>query len=197
MEGRGEGRKTPGHQSPSATYVQRPVLLAGAGGLCGCKSKPPPRGRCLAHAPGLEVLAPISPQGHTVRTETFGFPRDGVQGSSGHTLTECGDQGQQRGMWTDQSFVAAGESGLGPSFREWVEEVPILNPRSKRTRWGNVLVALGTAGLRDDPLPQATADSWRLPASRADSQSVLLCSAARERPPEKGGTRAGGHRVWS
>lgn len=138
---------------------------------------PLPSARTGAGSPGSN-----QPSGHTKPTETFGFPRDGDQRRSGHTLTECGDQGQQRGMWTDQSFVAAGGSGLGLSFREWVEEVPILNPHSKRTWWGNVLVALGTAELRDDPLPQATADSWRLPASHAASQLVLLCSAVRKGP---------------
>lgn len=195
---RGEGLETPGHQLPSATYVQRTVLLAGAGGLCGCKSKPPPRSRCLAHAPGLEVLAPISPQGRTSLAETFGFPRDGDQGRSGHTLAECGDQGQQRGMWTDQSFVAAGGSGLGLSFREWVEEVPFLNLRVlKEDSVGKCLGSSWDGGTLGRSPPPGDGGFLEAPsfARRLAVGSFVFRSPGKA--PEKGGTRAGGHRVWS
>lgn len=103
----GKARGTRDSQPPSATYVQRTVLLARAAGQQRCYSKPPPGGRCGAHAPGARSPNSNQPSG-SHSAETFCFPRDGEQGRSGHTLMEFGDRGQQRGVWTDQSFVAAG-----------------------------------------------------------------------------------------
>lgn len=186
-ESLGKGPGTRDSELPSAIYVQRTELLVGVGGPRGFKSKPSPRGRCRAHAPGAGSPGSNQPSG-SHSAETFGFPRDGDQGRSGHTLTECGDRGQQRGVWINQScrgcwkiraraeFPRAGRRGTVRS------SAPILSSCPMGTRRGNAAMALGTAGLKDDPLPQATSDSWRLLASRAASQPVPLCSAARERP---------------
>lgn len=188
-----EGRGTLGHQPLSATYVQRTVLPARAGGRRGCRSKPPPRGRCQAHAQGLEVLAPISPQGHTSPRLSWRWRPGALRAY----LDRMRGPGTTKGMWTDQSFVAARRSGLGLSFREWVGGSN-PQPALKGDSVGKCLGGAWDGGTQGrSPSPQATADSWRLPASRAGSQWVLLCSAARERllrrrEPGREGTGSGG-----
>lgn len=122
------------------------------------------------------------------------FPGDGEQGRPGYTLTERGGQGQQRGMWTDCSFPAAGRVGARAEFPRAGRRgavscsvpVPIAMPH-QGLGVGNAALALGTAGLRADPSPRRR---W-IPGGfqiRAPPGSRFFCvPAARERPPRRRG----------
>lgn len=152
--------------------------------------RPLPSARTRAGSPGSS-----QPLG-SHSTENFSFPRDGEQERSGHTLTECGDQGQQRGMWTEQSFVAAGGSGLELSSREWVGEVPILNPAFKQDWVGKCLGGAPDYRTQGRSPPPGDGGFLEAPsfARRLAVGSFVFRSPGKA--PEKGGRWAGGRRVW-
>lgn len=58
------------------------------------------------------------------------------------------------------------------------------------------MVALGTAGLRDDPLPPGDGGFLEAPSAARRLAVGSFVFRSPGEAPEKEGTGAGGHRVW-